>query len=179
MDTTLILFSGLAGTGKSTLAHALAHALKIPVVSFDYFIDYALPRHVLNNPANWTNQDVFEMMNKLADQQLSLGLSVILDAVYFSQASRASVRAVAEKCQVRFRAIHTTCSDKAVWRDRVVARAINALPNETPAQWDRVMAELNEFQPWSQEDALFVDSIRPVEENLQRMQNYLVQPKTP
>ena len=174
MDTALILFSGLAGTGKSTLAQALARGLKIPVISFDYFIDHALPRHVLTDPGNWTNQDVFEMMNKLAEQQLSLGVSVILDAVYFSQESRDSVRAPAKKQDARFHVIHAFCSDKNIWRERVVRRAENSSPNETPAQWDSIMAELDKFQPWSQDEALFVDSIQPVDVNLEKIRNYLV-----
>ena len=173
MNTTLILFSGLPGTGKSTLANAIVRELKIPVISFDYFIDDALPRHVMTDPNNWTNQDVFEMMNKLAEQQLSLGVSVIMDAVYFSKESRDSVRALAKKHNARFYVIHTLCSDKNIWREGVVTRAENSSPNETPAQWDSIMAEMNEFQPWDQNEALFVDSIQPVDVNLEKIRNYL------
>ncbi len=174
MDTTLILFSGLAGTGKSTLAHAVARELKLPVISFDYFIDFALPRHVLTNPGSWTNQDVFEMMNRLAEQQLSLGVSVIMDAVYFTKESRDEVRTVAEKRNARFCVIHTFCSDKDVWMKRVLRRAEDASPNETPAQWDTIMAELDEFQPWDRDDALFVDSFQSVEVNLREVKNHLL-----
>jgi len=173
MQTTLILFSGLAGTGKTTLANAIARELVIPVISFDYFINYALPRHVMTDPGNWTNQDVFEMMNKLAEQQLALGVSVILDAVYFSQEARDSVRAIAEKHSARFRVIHTVCSDEHVWRERVLKRAEDSVPDETPAQWDSIMAELDKFQPWSQAEALLVDSINPVEENIQKVIDFL------
>ena len=174
MDTTLILFSGLAGTGKSTLAHAVARELKLPVISFDYFIDFALPRHVLTNPGSWTNQDVFEMMNRLAEQQLSLGVSVIMDAVYFTKESRDVVRAVAEKHKARFCVIHTFCSNKDVWMKRVLRRAEDSSPNETPAQWDTIMAELDEFQLWDRDDALFVDSFHSVEVNLREVKNHLL-----
>ena len=173
MNTTLIMFSGLAGTGKSTLANAIAHELKIPVISFDYFIDFALPRHVLTDPGNWTNQDLFEMMNKLSEQQLLLGVSVILDAVHFSQEARDSTRALAKKHNARFHVIHTLCSDRNIWRERVVTRAESSSPNETPAQWDSIMAELAKFQPWNQDEALFVDAIYPVDENIQKVLDYL------
>jgi predicted kinase len=177
METILILFSGLAGTGKSTLANALARELKIPVISFDYFMDHALPRHVIGNPGSWTNQDVFEMMSKLAEQQLSLGVSVIMDAVYFSRESRDSVRAVAEKYRARFRVIHAFCSNKELWRERVVSRANASAPEETPAQWDTIMAELDEFHPWNQDEALFVDSIHPIDQNIRFIRNFLVESK--
>ena len=176
MQPTLVLFSGLAGTGKTTLANVIARELKTPVISFDYFIDFALPRHVLTDPGNWTNQDVFELMNKLAEQQLSLGVSVILDAVYFSQMSRDAVGAMVERCNARFRVIHTFCSDKNVWKQRVVNRADNASPDETPAQWETIMAELDKFHPWSQTSALFIDSVNPFKENLQTAIKYLTQP---
>jgi len=173
MQTTLILFSGLAGTGKSTLAHAAARELKIPVISFDYFIDYALPRHVINNPGNWTNEDVVGMTHKLVEQQLSLGVSVILDAIHFSQASRDIARKLAEKHNVRFRAIHTFCSDQDVWKERVITRANNALPDETPAQWETIMAELDAYAPWGKSEALFVDAIYPIDKNKQKVIRYL------
>ena len=173
MDVTLVMFSGLAGTGKSTLAHAIARELKMPVVSFDYFIDHALPRHMLTDPGNWTTQDLFEMMNKLAGQQLSLGISVILDAVYFSQAARDAVRAVANEYHARHRVIHTLCSDKEMWRERVIARANHASLNETPAQWDSIMAEIDQFHPWNQSEALFVDALHPVEKNVAAIKEYL------
>ena len=173
MKTTLILFSGLAGTGKSTLANVVARELKMPIISFDYFIDYALPRHMLIDPGKWTNQDVFDMMNQLAEQQLGLGVSVVLDAVYFSQASRDLVRHVAEKSKTRFCAIHTFCSDKEIWRRRVMARADNTSPDETPAKWETIIAELDEFDPWNEDDALFVDAICPIDENKQRVIRYL------
>ena len=175
MDTTLIMFSGLAGTGKSTLANAVARELKIPVISFDYFIDHALPRHVMTDPGHWTNQDVFETMNKLAEQQLSLGLSVILDAVYFTKEGREAVHAVAEKCQTRFCVIHTLCSDKDIWQERVVRRAENSSFTETPAHWDSIMAEMKAFHPWEHAEALFVDSILPIEINVQKIKSVLVQ----
>ena len=177
MQTTLILFSGLAGTGKSTLAHGVAHELQIPVISFDYFIDYALPRHMMTNPGNWTNQDVFEMMNKLAEQQLSLGVSVILDAVYFSKESRDVVHAVAEKCNAHYRVIHTVCSDEDVWRERVIKRVDNASAEETPAQWETILAELGAYDPWDESEAVFVDAIHPVAVNLQKVKNYLSEPQ--
>ena len=175
MNATLIMFSGLAGTGKSTLANALARELKVPIISFDYFIDYALPRHVLTEPGNWTNQDVFAMMNKLAAQQLSLGVSVILDAVYFSQASRDVARAIAEGHHAPLRVIHTFCSDKEIWRERVLKRAENSSPNETPAQWESIMVELDQFDAWGQDEALFVNSIHPVDVNLRKIRNYLIE----
>ena len=171
----LIIFSGLPGTGKTTLANTLARELKVPVISFDYFIDFALPRHVMADPGNWTNQDVVEMTHKLVAQQLSLGVSVILDAIHFSQTSRDVVRAVAKKCNARLRVIHTFCSDKDIWRERVLRRVENSSPNETPAQWDTVMAELDEFEHWSQDNALFVDSANSIEVNFQMIRNYLVE----
>lgn len=114
------------------------------------------------------------MMNKLAEQQLSLGLSTILDAVYFSQEARDLVRTIAKKHNAHFHVIHTLCSDKNIWRERVLKRAENSSPDETPAQWDGIMAELDKFQPWGQDEALFVDSIHPVDVNLEKIRNYLV-----
>jgi hypothetical protein len=56
----------------------------------------------------------------------------------------------------------------------VSQRAENSSPNETPAQWDGIIAEMDKFHPWDQDEALFVDSIYPVDANFQKIRNYLL-----
>lgn len=48
MQTTLIIFSGLAGTGKTTLARLVCQRLQLPLVSFDHFVDDSWPPRLLN-----------------------------------------------------------------------------------------------------------------------------------
>jgi len=171
MDTTLIIFSGLAGTGKTTLARLLCHKLRIPLVSFDYFVDYSWPRRLLNVEV-LTDDELLHILFSTADLHLSLGLNVVMDMI-FSENTRNLARNLAHKHKVRFRAIHTFCSDEIIWHERVIGRAKIALSNETPATWEGILSDRNMFQAWNPEEALFVDAINSIEFNLSRILEYI------
>lgn len=171
METTLILFSGLAGTGKTTLAHLLSKQLNIPMVSFDYLLDFGLPRQ-LWTAEEFTEDDLWHILFNFAELQLSLGLSVIMDAVFMGS-GRDTASDLARKHQARFRAIHTFCSDENIWRDRVTKRIQTALPNETPATWEAIISERDNYKPWQPEDALFVDAVRSIDENFKDILQYI------
>ena len=78
-----------------------------------------------------------------------------------------------KRYHARFRPIHTFCSDESIWRDRVEKRIQNALPNETPATWEGILSERNNYRLWQPEDALFVDACRSIDENLDKVLQYI------
>ncbi len=87
----LILFSGLPGTGKSTLAEMLGRELSIPVFAKDW-LEATLVRSGLTS----TSEDKplgfvgYELLSVLAERQLRLNQSVILDSVASTQSIRNS-----------------------------------------------------------------------------------------
>src|SRR4051794_22796098 len=79
----LIVFSGLPGTGKSSLAEAVGRQLAIPVFAKDW-LEGVLVRCQLQ-PASAAASSLgyasYELLTTLAERQLRLGQSVILDSV--------------------------------------------------------------------------------------------------
>jgi len=104
-------------------------------------------------------------MLDLADEQLSLGVSVVLDAVFPMEESRLAARDIAYRNSARFRPVYCYCSDQSVWRERMKGRQ-QYVPNWTPVGWEAVERLQAMYEPWDPETTLFVDSLNDLEDNL-------------
>src|SRR5687767_3918912 len=87
----LIIFSGLPGTGKSTLAESVGKDLSIPVFAKDW-LEATLVRSDLKPVTEDKSLGFagYELLTILAERQLMLGQSVILDSVAASQTIRST-----------------------------------------------------------------------------------------
>ncbi|MBN1964244.1 MAG: AAA family ATPase [Anaerolineae bacterium] len=167
MDPTLILFSGLPGSGKTTLARQLATLYRLPLLSKDR-VQRALRDHVPGAEAI----NGYHLILDLADEQLGLGLSVILDAVFPLPGFREAAHAIAARHAARLRVIACACSDRALWQARCADRT-QYVPGWNPAGWSEVERLEPVYQPWLPDAALHVDAVRPTEANLALIRTFL------
>ncbi len=156
--STLVIFSGLPGTGKSTLADRLARELRWPLLRIDDVVG-----DVPENPTVefWDSKVV--ILLGLTEVQLELGLSVIVDSV-FMNTDRQHAQQLAEKQGARFRPIYTYISDDQVWEQRVTAR-YEQLNNRDVATWKQIQHQRGHFREWEPNTALFVDALNSAEQN--------------
>jgi len=163
---TLVIFSGLPGTGKSTLANRLARELRWPLLRIDDVVN-----NIPENPGVefWDSQ--VETLLALTEAQLELGLSVVVDSV-FMNTDRNHAQALAQKYQVHFRPIYTHLSDEKIWEQRLTARYVE-LNNPTVATWERVKRQREHFRPWKQDTAFFVDAVNSAEKNYEAVLKFV------
>ena len=163
---TLVIFSGLPGTGKSTLANRLARELRWPLLRIDDVVG-EVPENA--GVEFWDSR--VAILIGLAEAQLELGISVIADSV-FMNTDRHHAQAIARKHQARFRPIYTYLSDDKIWEQRLTAR-YRELNNPAVATWEQVQHQRTHFRAWEPDTALFVDAVNSAETNYEAVRSFV------
>ena len=161
----LIVFSGLPGTGKSTLAEGVARKLDIPVFAKDW-LEATLLRCELV-PANEVKplgSAGYQLLTTLAERQLSLGQSVILDSVASTESIRSSWKQLAAQYEADWLVIECVCSDESIQRARLKKRQRHIL-GWHELEWADVERVRNCYSAWN-EPRLVIDCVPPVDKNL-------------
>ena len=156
--TDLVIFSGLPGVGKSTLATRLARELRRPLLCIDDVIG-EVPENV---SVEFWDAKVAILLD-LIETQLKIGLDIIADSV-FMNTDRHHAQALARKYDARFLPIHVFISDEKVWEERVTVRHTELNIPEA-ATWERIQHQRERFRKWEAGTALFIDSVHPFEQN--------------
>ena len=167
----LIVFSGLPGTGKSSLAEALGRTFSISVFAKDW-LEATLVRSELmpsnsDKPLGFAG---YELLTTLAERQLILGQSVILDSVAGTQNIRKTWKRLATRYHAGWYAIECICSDEMIHRARLNGRE-RRIPGWHELEWADVEKVKGYFSPW-EEEHLILDMIYPYEENFARAIKY-------
>jgi predicted kinase len=138
---TLMLITGLPGTGKSTAAEQAAALLEAPVLAHDWAMSglrpFQLVQNALQSMVPSGHQSVgWSILCALARAQIRRGSSVVLDGVartpYVEQC-----REVANQEGARFLMVLTECADLDLHRIRIEARR-RLIPNWYELDWDQV-----------------------------------------
>ena len=155
----LVVVSGLPGTGKTTVADALAGRLGAVRVSVDP-IEEALLESGL--PASWeTGVAAYRAAAAVAELNLARGLHVVADAVKDSGPARGTWRSAAAGADLRFLVL--ALDDAAEHRRRVEQRSW-ALGHVRSPTWAEVLDRASSSEDWRGEDHLRIDAAQPVEQ---------------
>ena len=167
----LIVFSGLPGTGKSSLAEAVAKDLGIPVFAKDW-----LEATLLRSGLESTEEDKplgfagYELLTVLAERQLMLGQSVILDSVAATKSIRDRWRQLAAQYGAGWRVIECVCSDESLHRSRLQDRKRN-IPGWHELVWSDVEKVKRYYHPWDDE-CLKLDMTNRYNDNFAKAKEY-------
>ncbi|MEU6857798.1 AAA family ATPase [Glycomyces sp. NPDC046736] len=167
----IVAFTGLPGTGKSTLAEALARVSRTPVYASDWLMGSLKPYRVFDGMDEPTYLALYDgLAEALAARQLMLGQSAITDSVINDETAEQWARTAAEHGG-ELRVIECVCSDVELHRTRIEGRKRN-IPNWHEIDWEHVERMRVRFPPLTV-DKLTVDAVEPLETNLGKVRAYL------
>ncbi|ACO47290.1 AAA family ATPase [Deinococcus deserti] len=155
----LVVFSGLPGTGKSSLARLLAPHLHGAYIRID-----SVEAAILETTAQTPGVTGYAAAYAIAADNVGLGLNVVADCVNPLAVTRQAWMDVADRAGVPLVNIEVLCSDQDEHRRRVTGRADEAAlyrghvsPAWAPPTWESVQASRQAFEPWA-ERRLVIDT---------------------
>lgn len=160
-ERVLIVVSGLPGTGKSAVAAELAVRLGAVHLSIDRIEDALLGAGLSRS---WeTGVAAYEAARAVAEQNLDLGRTVVVDAVNDSEPARDTWRLGSTRTGVRLAFVLLTLDDETEHRRRLEGRTRDLVHVREPS-WDDVRARAAAYTPWADGTCLRVSAERPVEQ---------------
>lgn len=136
----LYIFSGLPGTGKTTLSQHLARQIGAVYLRID-----TIEQGLRDLCAVKVQGEGYRLSYRIATDNLRLGISVVADSCNPIELTRDEWEQVAREAQARYINIEVVCSNKVEHRRRVETRVqgISGLKRTT---WEEV--ENREYHPW-------------------------------
>jgi predicted kinase len=157
----LIVFGGLPGTGKTTLAKTIAQDSNATYLRID-----AIEQVLRSSGISDVGPAGYLVAYALAQSNLRLGRPVVADCVNPLAQTREAWRVVAKAASCKIVEIEVVCSDRAEHRHRVETRTID-VPGLQPPTWDKVLA--HDYQPWEQPHTVLETANRTVAEALDEL----------
>jgi predicted kinase len=147
----LIVFSGLPGTGKTSLARGLAAEIPSVYLRIDS-IEQAIREAPGMRPA--VCEEGYRVAYAVAEDNLRLSRTVIADSVNPLRVTRDAWMEVGLRTGATLIEVEVICSDATVHRQRVETRMAE-IPGLGLPSWEQVIGR--EYEPWHR-DRIVIDT---------------------
>ncbi|PYT79852.1 MAG: hypothetical protein DMG40_14550 [Acidobacteria bacterium] len=159
----LIVFAGLPGTGKSTIARELARQLGAVHVRIDS-IEQALRDY--GTVDRCMDDTGYRVAYAIAADNLRIARTVIADSVNPLTVTRDAWVAVAKRTGARIAEVEIICSDVNEHRRRTEMRTSD-IPGLKLPTWQEIVSR--EYHPWDRPHLVFDTARQTVEQSVQML----------
>jgi len=159
----LIVFGGLPGTGKSTVAGELARRLRALYLRIDT-IEQAL-RSCATLPSGVLTEG-YAVAYCVAEDNLRAGCTVVADSVNPLAVTRDAWLSVAQRAATRVTEIEVICSDQREHRRRIEARRSD-IPGLKLPSWQDIQAR--DYEPWTRPRTVLDTAVKSAEQAVAKL----------
>src|SRR5207253_4821089 len=161
--STFIVMRGFPGTGKSTIARLLAAALHASLIDRDIIRQTAV--HVFGELPQ-VGQFSYELMFALVREQLSLGLSVVVDTPLTYRTTYEQCKELAKAFQTPMLVVHCQCPPE-VQKRRLEGRK-GKVSEFQITSWEAWMQWKPRFEDFDDAGCI-IDTSKPLDESLAKV----------
>ena len=154
----LYIFSGLPGTGKTTLSSILARKLKATYLRVD-----VVEQAMRDAGKSIDGPEGYLVCYAIALQNLQLGLDVVADTVNPILITRQAWRSVAESLGIPYVEIEVICSDASIHRHRIETRSAD-IPGFTLPTWEQV--KHRQYDVWDRDHIVIDTAYQTIDDSM-------------
>jgi len=171
--STFIVMRGYPGTGKSTIARALAAALHAPLIDRDVIRQKAVD---IFGDVPGVGRFSYELMFALAREQLQLGLSVVVDTPLTYRTTYDQAKALAADFHIPMLVVHCQCPPE-MQRRRLEGRK-GKVSEFQITSWEEWLRWKPRFEAFADEGCI-IDTSNPLDDSLAKVMRSIHQLHTP
>ena len=160
---TLIVMRGYPGTGKSTIARAISAALHAPLIDRDILRQKAVD--IFGNLPH-VGRFSYELMFALTEEQLALGLSVVVDTPLTYRTTYEQAKELAQTFHAPMLVVHCQCSPE-VQKRRLEGR-VGKVSEFQITSWEEWMQWKPRFEDFDDEGCI-IDTSNPLDDSLAKV----------
>jgi predicted kinase len=160
---TLIVMRGYPGTGKSTIARAISAALHAPLIDRDILRQKAVD--IFGNLPH-VGRFSYELMFALTEEQLGLGLSVVVDTPLTYRTTYEQAKELAQTFHAPMLVVHCQCSPE-VQKRRLEGR-VGKVSEFQITTWEEWMQWKPRFEDFDDEGCI-IDTSNPLDDSLAKV----------
>lgn len=162
-DSIFILMRGFPGTGKSTIARAIARELRATLIDRDIVRQKAVD--YFGNHEN-IGRFAYELMFALVEAQLDLGHSVVVDTPLTYLATFQQAQLLAQKYNVPSLVVHCKCPPE-IHRLRLEGRKgkVSDFQITSLKEWEQQKARFEDYE----DGGCAIDTSNPPHESLEKI----------